>query len=201
MPVYAFEGIVPVVHLTSYLHPTAILIGDVIIGPRCYIGPAASLRGDFGRIIIEGDSSVQDSCILHTSASSDCIVRRGATIGHGAILHGCVVGENALIGMNAVVLDNAEIGEESLVAALSLVKSDMRAPQRSLIAGNPATVVKTMAEDAIRWRNDGNGDYQRLVDRSRTCLVACEPLTEPEPDRQRIGGTTRPVRLTVAARI
>ncbi|MBZ6079280.1 phenylacetic acid degradation protein PaaY [Microvirga puerhi] len=200
MPVYAFEGIIPVVHPTTYLHPTAVLIGDVIIGPRCYIGPNASLRGDFGRIVIEGDSSVQDSCTLHTSASSDCIVRRGATIGHGAILHGCVVGENALIGMNSVVLDNAEIGDESLVAALSLVKSDMRAPQRSLIAGNPAAVVKSMAEDAIRWRNDGQGEYQRLADRSRTLLIACEPLSEPEPDRRRIGGITRPVRLSVATR-
>ncbi|RDI53802.1 phenylacetic acid degradation protein PaaY [Microvirga subterranea] len=200
MPVYALERIVPVIHPTSYLHPTAVLIGDVIVGPRCYIGPAASLRGDFGRIVIEGDSSVQDSCTLHTSANSDCVVRRGATIGHGAILHGCIVGENALIGMNAVVLDNAEIGDESLVAALSLVKSDMRAPQRSLIAGNPAAVVKTMTEDAIRWRNNGNGEYQRLVDRSRTSLVACEPLPEPEPDRPRIGSNARPVRLNVAAR-
>lgn len=200
MPAYALEGLVPVVHPTSYLHLTAVLIGDVVVGPCCYIGPGASLRGDFGRIVIEGDASVQDNCTLHTSASSDCIVRRGATIGHGAILHGCIVGENALIGMNAVVLDNAEIGDESLVAALSLVKSDMRAPPRSLISGNPAAVVKTMAEDAIRWRNDGNGEYQRLVGRSRTGLVACEPLPEPEPNRPRIGGTTRPVRLNAAAR-
>lgn len=196
MPVYAFEGIVPVVHPTTYLHPTAVLIGDVIIGPRCYVGPGASLRGDFGRIAIEGDSSVQDSCTLHTSASSDCIVRRGATIGHGAILHGCLIGENALVGMNAVVLDHAEIGDECLVAALSLVKSDMRAPQRSLVAGNPAAVVKTMAEDAIRWRNNGQGEYQRLAERSRTLLVECAPLAEPEADRRRIGGATRPVRLS-----
>jgi len=196
MPVYALEGIVPVVHPTAYLHPTAVLIGDVIIGPRCYIGPGASLRGDFGRILVEGDSSVQDSCTLHTSSSSDCIVRRGATIGHGAILHGCTVGENALIGMNSVVLDNAEIGDECLVAALSLVKSGMRAPQRSLIAGNPAVVVKALAEEAIRWRNNGDGEYQRLADRSLASLVECAPLSEPEPDRQRISGTTRPVSLS-----
>ncbi|WP_414472412.1 gamma carbonic anhydrase family protein [Microvirga sp. M2] len=199
MPVYALEGIVPVVHPTSYLHPTAVLIGDVIIGPRCYIGPGASLRGDFGRILIEGDSSVQDSCTLHTSSHSDCIVRRGATIGHGAILHGCTVGENALVGMNSVVLDNAEIGDECLVAALSLVKSDMRAPQRSLIAGNPAVIVKALAEGAIRWRNNGDGEYQRLADRSLAFLVECAPLAEPEPNRQRISGTARPVRLSDSA--
>lgn len=196
MPVYAFEGIVPVVHPTTYLHPTAVLIGDVTIGPRCYIGPGASLRGDFGRITIEGDSSVQDNCTLHTGAGSDCIVRRGATIGHGAILHGCVVGVNTLVGMHSVVLDGSDIGEESLVAALSLVKYDSVFPARSLIAGNPARVVRELAEDAIRWRNNGNGEYQRLADRSLAALVECAPLSEPEPDRRRNSGQARPVRLT-----
>lgn len=112
MPVYSFEGIVPVVDPTTYLHLTAVLIGDVTIGPRCYIGPGASLRGDFGRITVEGDSSIQDNCTLHTGSGSDCVVRRGATIGHGAILHGCTIGINALVGMNAVVLDGAVIGED-----------------------------------------------------------------------------------------
>lgn len=200
MPVYAFEGIVPVVHPTAYVHPTAVLIADVIVGPRCYIGPSASLRGDFGRIVIEGDSSVQDSCTLHTSSGSDCIVRRGATIGHGAILHGCTIGENALVGMNAVVLDEAEIGPESLVAALSLVKSDTVTPPRSLVAGNPAKVVRTLDGNAIRWRNDGDGEYQRLADRSLASLIECEPLTEVEPDRPRNTGKTRPVRLGAVAK-
>ena len=196
MPVYAFEGIVPVVHPTTYLHPTAVLIGDVTIGPRCYIGPGASLRGDFGRITIDGDSSVQDNCTLHTGAGSECIVRRGATIGHGAILHGCVVGVNTLVGMHSVVLDGSDIGEESLVAALSLVKYDSVFPARSLIAGNPARVVRELAEDAIRWRNNGDGEYQRLADRSLAALVECAPLSEPEPDRRRNSGQARPVRLT-----
>ena len=159
MPVYAFEGIVPVVHPTTFLHPTAVLIGDVTIGPRCYIGPNASLRGDFGRITIAGDASVQDNCTLHTGAGSDCIVGRGATIGHGVVLHGCTVGVNALVGMNSVVLDGAEIGEDSLVAALSLVKNDATFPARSLIAGNSALLVKVLSAEAIRWRNDGVGEY------------------------------------------
>lgn len=200
MPVYAFEGIVPVVHPTTYLHPTAVLIGDVAVGPRCYIGPGASLRADFGRIIVEGDSSIQDNCTLHTGAGSDCIVRRGATIGHGVILHGCTIGVNALIGMNSVVLDGAEIGEESLVAALSLVKSDARVPPRSLVAGNPARVVKALEPNAITWRNDGEGEYQRLADRSRAGLVECRPLTEPEPGRRRNAGQARSVRLSAGAR-
>jgi phenylacetic acid degradation protein len=200
MPAYAFEGIRPVVHPTTYLHPMAVLIGDVTIGPRCYIGPGASLRADFGRITIEGDTSVQDNCVLHTSANSDCIVRRGATIGHSAILHGCTVGVNALVGMSAVVLDGADIGEDSLVAALSLVKNDAVFPARSLIAGNPAKLIKELADEAIRWRSNGNGEYQRLADRSLAAMVECTPLSEPEPDRRRNEATTKAVRLSANAR-
>lgn len=196
MPVYAFEGIVPVVHPTAYLHPMAVLIGDVTVGPRCYIGPHASLRGDFGRITVDGDSSIQDNCTLHTGSGSDCIVRRGATVGHGAILHGCIVGVNALIGMNSVVLDGAEIGEDSLVAALSLVKNDAIMPARHLIAGNPARPVRELREEQILWRNNGDGEYQHLADRSIVDLVECEPLTEPEPDRKRNAGQARAVRLS-----
>ena len=195
MPVYSFEGRVPVVDPSSYLHPTAVLIGDVIIGPGCYIGPSASLRGDFGRIVVVGDASIQDNCTLHTSAGSDCVVGRGATIGHGAVLHGCSIGENALVGMNAVVLDDAEIGPESLVGALSLVKSDMAAPARSLVAGNPAKVVRSFTADQVGWRNDGEGEYQRLAKRALAALVECEPLAAPEPGRQRNEGGARPVRI------
>lgn len=196
MPVYAFEGIVPVVDPTTFLHPTAVLIGDVTIGPRCYIGPNASLRGDFGRITVVGDASVQDNCTLHTGSGSDVVVGRGATIGHGVVLHGCSVGENALVGMNSVVLDGAVIGEDSLVAALSLVKNDTVTGPRSLIAGNPAKVIKEMPEEAIRWRNNGDGEYQRLADRSLADLVECEPLRIAEPERKRNAGQARAVRLS-----
>ncbi|MDH4984671.1 DapH/DapD/GlmU-related protein [Aminobacter anthyllidis] len=200
MPVYSFEGIVPVVDPTTYLHPTAVLIGDVTIGPRCYIGPGASLRGDFGRITVIGDASVQDNCTLHTGAGSDCVVGRGATVGHGAILHGCTVGENALIGMNAVVLDGAVIGDDCLVAALSLVKNEVVTPPRSLIAGNPAKVIKEMPEAAIIWRNNGDGEYQRLADRSLADLVECEPLRAAEPERKRNAGQARAVRLSTGTK-
>lgn len=195
MPCYAFEGIRPVVHPTSFLHPTASLIGDVIVGPGCYIGAGASLRGDFGRIIVEGDNSIQENCTLHTGAGSDCVIERGATVGHGAIVHGARIGENALVGMNAVVLDGAEIGAESLIGALSLVKSDMRARSRSLIAGNPAKVVREMSGESILWKNDGDGEYQRLARKSLEDFEECDPLPEPEIDRKRTSSTARAVRL------
>lgn len=198
MPVYAFEGIVPIVDPTAFVHPMAVLIGDVTIGPRCYVGPGASLRGDFGRITVIGDASVQDNCTLHTGSGSDCIVGRGATVGHGAILHGCSVGENTLIGMNSVVLDGAAIGDESLVAAMSLVKNDLVTPPRSLVAGNPAKVIRQLAQEAVIWRNDGDGEYQRLADRSRTSMIECEPLRAPQPDRRRNAGQARAVRLSTS---
>lgn len=197
MPCYAFEGIRPVVHPTSFVHPTASLIGDVIVGPGCYIGAGASLRGDFGRIVVEGDASVQDNCTLHTSAGSDCVIGRGATIGHGSIVHGATIGGNALVGMNAVVLDEAVVGAESLVGALSLVKSEMRAPERSLIAGNPARIVRQMPPEAIVWKNDGEGEYQRLARQCVAEFEECAPLAEAEPGRRRVSGNARAVRLNM----
>jgi phenylacetic acid degradation protein len=195
MPAYAFEGLVPVLDPGAFLHPTAVLIGDVIVGPGCYIGPGASLRGDFGRVVIEGNASIQDSCTLHTSSQSDCTVGYGCTVGHGAVLHGCTLGRHVLIGMNSVVLDDAEIGDESLVGALSLVKSDMRAPPRSLIAGNPARVVRALDARAIAWRMDDEGEYVRLARRSLADLVECAPLVAVEPDRARPARGARAVRL------
>ena len=197
MPCYAFQNIRPAVDPTTFVHPSASLIGDVIVGPGCYIGPGASLRGDFGRIAVEGDSSVQDNCTLHSGAGSDCVIGRGATVGHGSVVHGAIIGENALVGMNAVVLDDADIGPECLIGALSLVKSDMRAPARSLIVGNPAEIVRQMPAEAIVWKNDGAGEYQRLARESLAEFALCEPLTAAEPNRRRVSGDARPVRLNL----
>lgn len=196
MPSYAYQGIVPVVDPTSYVHPLASLIGDVIVGPGCFIAPGASLRGDFGRIIVEGDTSIQDSVTVHASSDRDTVIRRGATIGHGAIIHGAMIGENALVGMNAVVLDNAEIGAENLVAALALVKSETITPPRSLVAGNPASVVRTFEPHQVTWRNDGAGEYQRLASEALSDLVETAPLAAPEPDRRRVRSEAIAVRLT-----
>ncbi|AYJ87074.1 phenylacetic acid degradation protein PaaY [Sphingomonas paeninsulae] len=196
MPCYAYQGIVPVVDPSSYVHPLASLIGDVIVGPGCFIAPGASLRGDFGRIVVEGDSSIQDSVTIHASADGDTVIGRGATIGHGAIIHGATIGENTLVGMNAVVLDHAQIGAENLVAALALVKSDTITPTRSLVAGNPASIVRTFEAHQISWRNDGGGEYQRLAREALVDFIETPPLTEVEPDRRRLRSDAVSVRLS-----
>src|SRR5512143_1116728 len=138
MPVYAIDGVTPVVHPDAFVHPSAVLIGDVIIGPHCYVGPCASLRGDFGRLILERGANLQDTCVMHGYPGTDTVVEEDGHVGHGAVLHGCRVGKNALIGMNAVLMDNAVIGESCIVAAMAFVKANVSFPPRSLIAGVPA---------------------------------------------------------------
>ena len=183
MAIYEIDGIRPVVHPSSYVHPEAVLIGDVQIGPDCYIAPLASLRGDFGRVLIGQGANVQDGCTAHAFPGMDVVVERNGHIGHGAILHGCVIGENALVGMNAVVMDGAQIGRAALVAAQSLVKAEDRIPDRHLAVGAPARVIRELTEDEISWKTRGTLEYQHLTVRSLAGLKQCEPLREPEPDR------------------
>jgi phenylacetic acid degradation protein len=184
--VYAIDGIVPVVDPSAFVHPSAVLIGDVIVGARAYIGPCASLRGDFGRIVVEDGANIQDHCMLHGFPGKDTVAGAGCTVGHGAILHGCAVGRGALIGMNCVVNDNAEIGEHAVVAALAFVKAEARVPARSLAAGIPAKVLRQLSEEEIRWKDDNMALYQQLAVRSATSLREVEALTTPEPGRKRI---------------
>jgi len=184
--VYAIDGIVPVVHPSAYVHESAVLIGDVIVGARAYVGPCACLRGDFGRIVVEEGANIQDTCVLHGFPGKDTVVGTGATIGHGAVLHGCVIGRGALVGMNAVVNDNAEVGEDAMVAALAFVKAEGRIPARSLAAGIPARVLRELSAVEIGWKKDNMLLYQKLAERSSQTLQRVEALTAPEPGRKRI---------------
>ncbi len=184
--VYAIDGITPVVHPSAYVHPSAVLVGDVIVGARAYIGPCACLRGDFGRIVVEEGANIQDSCLLHGFPGKDTVVGAEVTVGHGAVLHGCVVHRGALVGMNSVVNDNAEVGEDAVVAALAFVKAEDQIPARALAAGIPARVLRQLSEQEIRWKRDNMRLYQELAVRSATTMRQVEALTEIEPGRKRI---------------
>ncbi|MEO8599176.1 MAG: phenylacetic acid degradation protein PaaY [bacterium] len=184
--VYAIDGIVPVVDPTAFVHPSAVLIGDVIIGPSCYVGPCACLRGDFGRLILERGANLQDTCVMHGFPGTDTVVEENGHIGHGAVLHGCRIGRNALVGMNAVIMDNAVIGESTIVAACAFVKAGAEIPARSLVAGMPAKVIRQLTDEEIAWKGDGTKTYQDLTRRSLESMHETAPLTAVEADRKRI---------------
>ncbi|TMH01383.1 MAG: phenylacetic acid degradation protein PaaY [Betaproteobacteria bacterium] len=184
--VFAVNGVTPVVDPTAFVHPSAVLIGDVIVGARCYVGPAASLRGDFGRIEVRAGANIQDCCVMHGFPQTDTVVEEEGHIGHGAILHGCIVRRNALVGMNAVINDNAQIGESAIVAAMAFVKAGMIVPPRTLVAGVPAKVVRVLTEQELAWKVEGTQSYHELTRRSLATMVDTEPLAAPEPDRRRI---------------
>ena len=184
LTVYAIDGVTPVVDPTAYVHPSAVLIGDVIVGPGCYVGPFASLRGDFGGIRVHAGANIQDSCIMHGFPGTDTIVEENGHIGHAAVLHSCVVGRNALVGMNAVVNDNAVIGESAMVAAMAFVKAGTVVPARALVAGTPARVLRELTSQELEWKRSGTLSYQELTRRCLATMRATAPLAAPEAGRR-----------------
>lgn len=186
MKVYQIDGVTPVIDPTAFVHPSAVLIGDVIIGPRCYVGPAACLRGDFGRLVLKEGANIQDTCVMHGFPNSDTVVEEDGHIGHGAVLHGCTIKRNALVGMNAVIMDGAVVGESAIVAASAFVKAKFAVPDRSLAAGAPARIIRELSEQEIEWKSKGTAQYQDLAVRSLNTMQAVEPLTSVEPDRKRL---------------
>ena len=186
LTVWSINGVTPVVDPSAFVHPSAVLIGDVLVGAGCYVGPSACLRGDFGRLELRTGANVQDCCVLHGFPGTDTIVEEDGHVGHGAILHGCVVARNALVGMNAVINDNAVIGESAIVAAMAFVKAGMVVPPRTLAAGVPAKVVRRLGQDELAWKIEGTRGYQELTRRSLATMVETSPLTVAEPDRRRI---------------
>lgn len=190
MNIYAFEGLIPVVHPQAFVHPSAVLIGDVIVGAGVYIGPHASLRGDYGRLILEAGSNLQDGCIMHGYCDTDTIVQENGHIGHGAILHGCVIGRDALVGMNSVIMDGAVIGEESIVAAMSFVKAGFTGMPRQMLVGSPARFLREVTDEEMRWKRLNTKEYQDLAVRCKASLHITEPLAQVEENRPRLKGTT-----------
>ncbi|WP_347254588.1 carnitine operon protein CaiE [Leminorella grimontii] len=190
MSFYSFEGVIPVVHPTAYVHPSAVLIGDVIVGKNVYIGPHASLRGDYGRLILEDGANLQDCCIMHGYCDMDTVVHSCGHIGHGSILHGCVIGRDVLIGMNSVIMDGAIVGDESIVGAMSFVKAGFIGQTRQMLMGIPAKYVRDVTDDELYWKRLNTKEYQELAERSRLSLRETQPLTEIEANRPRLKGST-----------
>jgi phenylacetic acid degradation protein len=186
MPCYSIEGVIPVVDPSAYVHPTAVLIGDVHVGPNCYVGPNASLRGDFGRIVLHAGANVQDNCVMHGFPQQDTVVEENGHIGHGAVLHSCVVRRDALVGMNAVVMDEAEVGEQAVVAACAFVPAGMRVAPRTLVAGVPAKLLRPLRDEEIAWKLTGTQTYQDLTLRSLASLKEVQALPQAEPNRPRV---------------
>ena len=174
---YAFKGFVPVVHPTAFVHPQAAVTGNVIIGKNVYIGPGAAIRGDWGGIIIEDGCNVQENCTIHQFPGVMVLLKEAAHIGHGAIIHGATIGKNVLIGMNSVIMDNAEVGDECIIGA------DEKIPPRSLVVGNPARIVRELSQDMIDWKTKGTTLYQHLPEELNNSWHPCEPLTEIPAER------------------
>ena len=181
--IFAFEGFVPVVHESAFIHPNATVTGNVVIGRDVYIGPGAAIRGDWGGVIIEDGCNIQESCTIHMFPGVTVVLESSAHIGHGAVIHGARIGRNALVGMNAVVMDRAVVGAESIVGALCFVPADMIVEPRTVVAGNPARVVKPVLDAMLAWKTEGTRLYQSLPRRLHGSLRPCDPLRELPQDR------------------
>ncbi len=181
--IYSFKGFVPVVHETSFVHPLAAVIGNVIIGKNCYIGPGAAIRGDWGEIILEDGVNVQENCTVHMFPGKSIALKESAHIGHGAIIHGANLGRNCMIGMNSVIMDDAVIGDECIVGAMAFVKANAVFEKRQLIVGNPAKAIKEVSEEMIGWKTKGTQLYQTLPADCHETMKEVEPLREIPKDR------------------
>lgn len=181
---YKFNGYKPVVHKSSFVHPQAAVTGNVIIGKNCYIGPGAALRGDWGQIIIEDGCNVQENCTIHMFPGITVLLKEGSHIGHGAIIHGATIGKNCLVGMNAVIMDNVQLGDESIVGALTLIKEGEIIPVRSLVVGNPGKIIKQVSDEMLGWKTEGTKLYQQLPKECYNSLKICKPLRKKKPQEK-----------------
>ena len=183
--IYEFKGYKPVIDPSAFVHPQAAVTGNVIIGKKVYVGPGAAIRGDWGRIVIEDGCNVQENCTVHMFPGVTVWLHEGAHIGHGAVIHGAVIGRNCLVGMNSVIMDNVRLGEECIVGALTFIKAGMDIPRRSMVVGNPGVIIKEVSDEMIQWKAEGTALYQALPEELRTSWRECTPLTAPlkeDPD-------------------
>lgn len=182
--IFSFKGFIPVIDKTSFIHPQATVIGNVIIGKDVYVGPSAVIRGDWGGIVIEDGCNIQETCVIHVFPGKSITLKRNAHIGHGAVIHGANIGENVLVGMNAVVMDKAEIGDGSIIGALTFVPSETVIPARSVVVGNPAKIVKQVTDEMLAWKTMGTKLYQTLPNDLRSSMKAVTPLRKIPKNRK-----------------
>jgi len=183
MAIYKFKNHIPVVHPTSFVHPLAAVTGNVIIGKNCYIGPGAAIRGDWGEIILEDGVNVQENCTIHMFPGKSIRLKESAHVGHGAIIHGANLGKNCMVGMNTVIMDDAEIGDESIIGAMTFIKAETKIPKRSLVVGNPGKIIKEVSNDMIAWKTAGTKLYQQLPADCDESLEEVEPLKDIPKNR------------------
>ena len=181
--IYEFNGYKPVIMESAFIHPQATVTGNVIVGKKVYIGPGAAVRGDWGEIIIEDGCNVQENCTIHVFPGKSVLLKEGAHIGHGAVIHGGNIGRNTLIGMNSVVMDDAEVGDECIVGALCFIKGEMQIPNRKLVVGNPAIIKGDISDEMLDWKSTGTKIYKQLPEDCYNSLRECEPLREIQKDR------------------
>jgi len=181
--IYEFKGFIPVIHESSFIHPQAAVTGNVIIGKDVYVGPGAAIRGDWGGIVIEDGCNIQENCTIHMFPGKDIRLKAGAHIGHGAIIHGANIGRNCLVGMNAVIMDDVDLGDECIVGALTFIKAGMQIPNRKMVVGNPAVIIKDISDEMIAWKTKGTELYQKLPKELYETLKAVEPLREIPENR------------------
>jgi phenylacetic acid degradation protein len=170
MALYEFEGSKPTVAEDAYVAETADVIGDVKIGAKCFIGPGARVKGDYGTIVIGEGSSVQENCVIHARPGEACAVGRGCTIGHGAILHNCTIQDGAVVGMGAIVSDWAIVGNDSVVGEGAVVRQSAVIPPNKIAVGVPARVVGDIDDKTREFQRLAREVYKALPARYRTGL-------------------------------
>ncbi len=180
---YKFKNFQPVAHETAFVHPQAAVTGNVLIGREVYIGPGAAVRGDWGGIVLEDGSNVQENCTIHMFPGVTVRLMEGAHMGHGAIVHGAIIGRNVLIGMNAVIMDEVEIGDECIIGALTFIKAGSKIPPRSLVVGNPGRIIGEVSDKMLEWKTQGTELYRQLPYDLYETLQPCEPLRTIPADR------------------
>ncbi|EEQ95980.1 gamma carbonic anhydrase family protein [Brucella sp. ZJ1_1] len=175
MPIYAYNGHKPqfVDRSSNWIAPDATLIGKIVVGENAGFWFGAVLRGDNEPITIGDDTNVQEHTIMHTDIGFPLTVGAGCTIGHRAILHGCTVGENTLIGMGAIVLNGARIGKNCLIGAGALVTEGKVIPDNSLVVGSPAMVLRELDEAAVEKLKASAEHY---VEKARSFMRGLEPV-------------------------